>query len=246
MLVKKKSEAGRWIKIVFLTVVPLVILGGAVYAVFYSGFFRVRSIEVKGADISVSDILAGRQLTNILFPFPSIDFSKFPEVLGFTVNKDYWNRKVTIEAKERERSIIWCLEQSSRCFWADTDGFIFSDAPEPSGSGAVRIVEDASGRDIGISDHALPEGEFANLLSGLNVLDGLRVPVSSVRIDNIKFEEFTAITTSGPRMYFSLLFDPQEDYDAVKSLAQSDGWKKLCYVDLRTELRVYTSKVCSN
>lgn len=243
-MVKRKSGVGRWVKVVLAVALPLALFSGAIYAAFYSGFFRVRDIEVRGADISAADILAGREFANILLPFPAIDVAEFPEILSFTVNKDYWNRKVVIEVKGREPTMIWCLEQSNRCFWTDPEGFIFSDAPQPSGSGVVRTVEDISGRDLGVGNYALSQDEFTNLLSGLNVLDGLRVPVSGVRIDNVRFEEFTVVTADGPKIYFSLLFNPEEDYDALKSLVQSDGWKGLCYVDLRTELRVYTSKVC--
>jgi hypothetical protein len=215
---------------------------------------------VQGAPITPEQILAGRSYPNILFAFPTIDASKFPEIASFTVNKDYWKRKVVIEVKERERVIIWCLKQTSlpgtaqstenqfasRCFWVDNTGLIFSDAPEPSGGGAVNIVHDATGRDLGINDYVLPPAEFVNLFSALNLLSKLQVRVLDVRIDNIKFRELTVVTGDGPKIYFSLLFDPDGDYDALKQIIRSADWKKFCYVDLRTQLRIYTSKSCLN
>jgi len=245
MLVRKKLEARKRFKAAFVILLFVLAAGGVVYGIFYSPLFRVKSIEVKGAQITYDQIMKGKY-ANMLFALPKIDISGIPELSGFKVNKDYWNHKVTIEVKERDRAMIWCLEQSGQCFWIDHNGFIFSSAPEPSGGEVIKVVQDSSGRDLKVGDYVLRSDEFVNLYSGLNTIDALNLSISKVSMENIKFEEFTVFITDGPKLYLSLLFDPSEDSDAIKTLSQSKDWNKFCYVDLRTELRIYTSKTCSN
>lgn len=246
MLVKKRSKARRRFKVALLVILPLLVLCGGIYAVFYYPLFAVRAIEVRGADIKADDILAGRRFTNILFAFPTIDPARFPEIADFTVSKDYLARKVIVEATLRERTLIWCLAPAGGCFWIDPSGFIFEDALEPSG-GNIKVVHDSTGRGLGVGSYALPPDLFKNLLSALDLIERLKIRVAEVNVSNIGYKEFTMTVIGGPKLYFSLLFDPVSSGDEgiIKSLAASPEWGKLCYVDFRTASRVYKNRTCA-
>jgi len=246
MLVKKRSGAWYRFKVALLVILPLLVLCGGIYAVFYSSLFSVRAIEVRGADIKADDILAGRRFTNILFTFPAIDPARFPEIADFTVSKNYLARKVIVEATPRERTLIWCLAPAGGCFWIDPSGFIFEDALEPSG-GNIKAVHDSTGRGLGVGGYALPADMFTNLTSALNLLKESGVTISEVRIDNLNFQEFTVTTTGGAKLRFSLRYDPasQGGNVALKSEADAIGRGNVC-VDMRILPRVYTSKICSD
>ncbi len=250
MLVKKKSGAKGWFKIALLATLPLLLVAGVVYAVFYSPLLRVRGIFIvfspeggNNPKITAEDILGGRKFNNILGSFPEINSSAFPEISGFTVGKNYLARTVTIEAHKRDQTMIWCLEPSGSCFWTDPDGFIFTTAPEPSGG---MFIRDGSGRDIKIGDNALPPDMFANLTSALNLLKEYRVTVSEARIDNLNFQEFIVTAVGGAKFRFSLRYDPASQGGGIALKSEAGAIELGKCIDMRILPRVYTSRACSN
>ncbi len=253
MLVKKRSEVRRKrIRLIVLISLLVLLIGGSVYVFEYSSLFKVRGIEVSvtggtsGTALTAADILNGRQYTNMLAPFPSIDAANFPYISNFTVTKNYLKRTVYIKAVARQRDFIWCMTSTGNCYWTDDSGFVFDTAPQTVG-GDLMVVEDSSNRDINIGDYALSADSFKNFVADINVLSQLNIPISSIRISNIDYQEMTVVTGGGPEIYFGFTFDPVASGDdtVIKTLAGSPDWSKYCYVDLRTMYKAYTSKSCS-
>jgi len=251
-LVKKKSGAKRWLKLILAIVLLLFVVGGAVYVFNYSGLFRVKNINVtvtngiNGLTLSASDVFGGQPYTNILAPLPSIDMSKFPYISSFTITKNYFERTVYVQAVARQHEFIWCMTATSDCYWVDGTGLMFENAPQVSG-GNLNVISDSSGRDIGMGDYALPSDLFANFAADINLLNGLEVPISSIQISDINHEEMVVVTDSGPEIYFGFTFDPVASGDeaVIRQAMQSSDWSKYCYIDLRTMYKAYTSFSCA-
>jgi hypothetical protein len=216
-------------------------MGGAVYLIWFSPLFKIQSLEVKGATAEEEALLRQTTVDNILFWRSPLAPSKFPEIAKLNIKKDFIHHKITLEVIRREKAIIWCLEKSNQCFWADNSGFIFSAAPTPTGSLLVRVIKDGSDRDLKIGDEVLPASWFVNLQSIFALLDELNLSIDEIRLENLNYRELKVKTVNGPDLYFSLLFDPHSAKEAIRSLAASNQWSSLRYLDLRVENKLYYS-----
>lgn len=229
----------------------LLVAGGGVYVFKYSNLFRVRNIDVavvngtNGLALSAADIFGGQQYTNILAPLPSIDMADFPYISSFTITKNYFERTIYIKAVARQQEFIWCMTGVGDCYWVDDTGFVFSNAPQVSG-GDLAVIDDSSGRDIGIGDYVLPSDLFTYFAEDMKVLSKLKVPISSIRISDINHEEMVVVTSGGPEIYLGFNFDPVASGDdvVIEQAMRSAYWSKYCYIDLRTIYKAYTSYTC--
>lgn len=241
MLARRRSRSRGRVKRIAIAIGILALLGGGVYLVFFSPYFQIEAIEVEGARLVDAEIIAGPSDGNILFWKPPVGPDDFPQLATLTFEKDFVNRKIMILVEEREKAIIWCLEASEECYWADANGFIFTAAPSPEGTFVVSVVRDYTQRDIDIGSNVLPDDLFVNLDSIIKLLKDVDIPVDELRIDDLKFKEATAIIANGPEIYFSLLFDPRFGEGVISSLKTSPEWRTIRYVDLRVENRAYYS-----
>jgi len=219
----------------------LLFLGGAVYLIWFSPVFRIQAVEVKGAILTPEESFKNTSSQNILFWRPPA-LNELPQVVRLEVKKDFFRRKITVELKEREKIIIWCLEQKSECFWADENGLIFAHSPYPVGSlTLVKVVRDYSDRELEVGDPVLAESLFKNLDLTFDLLAGLNLPITEVRLDDLKYKEVTVLVDSGPKIYFNLMLDPGFGKSPIESLKNSADWPRIRYIDLRVENRAYYS-----
>ena len=241
MPVRRRSKSRYWVKRVVIALGVTAMLGGLAYLIFFSSYVQIEAIEVEGARLVDANTISGPSEGNILFWKPPIEPSDFPQLATLTFEKDFVNRKIIIFVEEREKALIWCLQATEECYWADEGGFIFSAAPNPEGTFVVSVVRDYTERDLGVGKNVLPDDLFTNLDSIIKLLKDVNVPVDELRIDDLKFKEATAVVANGPEIYFSLLFDPRFGEGVISSLKTSPEWGTIRYVDLRVENRAYYS-----
>ena len=106
----------------------------------------------------------------------------------------------------------------------------------------VKVVRDYSDREVKVGENVLPPKHFQNLKSTLDLLVELNLPVNELKIENIDYREAIADLSSGPNIYFSLLFNPGFARNVVEKLKASGEWNNLRYVDFRVENRAYYSQ----
>ena len=161
------------------------------------------------------------------------EFPKNPEIAEITIEKDYFERQIRINIKERERFGVWC--ETGNCFWFDENGVIFSEAPQAEGN-LINKVDDFSGRSLKIGESVLAEKFFSNLIKIFEVLEKTGLGIKSLKLEKLEFQEI--ITKSSPKIYFSLRVDPGFTLTAIESM-KNLGLEKIEYIDLRVENRVY-------
>jgi len=241
MLARRRSNRRNKIKIILFIFLGLIVVGGVVYIVFFSQVFRIKDIRVDGAVFTDTSKITDDGTWNILFWKPPVDIGSLEYVADFTIEKNYIDRTLLVTLDERERKVVWCLEKSGNCFWIDDEGYVFSPAPYPSGALVIKTVRDHTERDIGLGDFVLPKNLHLNLKRIFNLIDEMSLPVTEVRIDDLKYEEMTVSVSGGPDIYFSLSINPDFGRSVIESLKASDEWGKALYIDLRVENRAYYS-----
>lgn len=235
--------------------------GGGAWLLLRSDFFRIASIEISGnRRVQKEEILALVQASiessgwrrflgsgNILaWPREVHDANLTLPLLGsVSIEKAYDERKVRLSVKEREPVGIWCLTESQddaeqnaelRCFWFDDQGVLFEPAPRAEGS-LIKVVQDYSGRGLGVGSRVLPEWFIGNFFSLLQVLQEAGMAIEEVRLDDLGLQEIKVSTYGGPALYFSLRFPATAALAVLRSLAAQAP--KLEYIDFRVENRAY-------
>ena len=241
MLVKKKSRRLRkFFSALFFTL----LVGGAIYAVWYSPVFVIQEVSLRGADFSreeLNDMLGGDPTgQNILFWRMGEGRTLDPRFAQLEVTRNYLKRSITIEVVERTKSIVWCFEIDNSCYWVDPSGFIFS--PAPSARGAVlTVVTDSREFPPGIGEYVLTSAMNEVLYKILGVIERTGINVVEIRLKNIKLRELLVTVSGGPQIIFSLSEDPAFTETAIKSLIDSGDWGKIKSLNLTVPGRAYPS-----
>lgn len=262
---RQRKKRRRFLKIKIFGGLALffVLIIGAAYLVVYSPLLHIKNIsiqylEVQPPDINRQSLEVEPLLINELKDFFAsqskitsflgaeniliwdnrklAEFPKNLEIADLTIEKDYFERQVKINIKERKRFGIWC--EINNCFWFDKNGVIFSEAPMVEGN-LIYKISDFSGRSLKFGDLALEEKLLANLIKIFDVLEKSDLKIKSLKLENLQLQEvITESTNSLPKIYFSLRIDPSFTLAAIDSMKKI-GLEKIEYVDLRVENRAY-------
>lgn len=241
MSAKRNLKLLSWLK--FLGV-ALPAAAGIVYLVWFSPVFVIQKIIVKGVELRDEEVdnLLGKGVvgSNMLFWRPDPARPALPRFSTIDIRKNYFSRAIEIDAKERNKSLIWCFEIDESCYWVDETGYIFSPAPLSSG-GLITAVFDRRAPALEIGTHVLSDEMYSTMRGILAILDRTNLPVDSIRIENIKLREVVVRVSGGPRIVFSLAIDPDFTEAAINSLLKSGSWKNIKNLNLTVYGRAYPS-----
>lgn len=174
------------------------------------------------------------------------------------VYKDWLTRSITIAVQERERFGIWCVNpslledrpsskprasQSSKseggeiCYWIDEEGVMFEEAPLTEGT-LILKVRDIKNPRLAIGFQVLEDRFINNLIAILKNLKDFNFAVENLILDR-ELQELKVETYDGLLVLFSIRFDPQLNINSFKELQGILDFKKIKYIDLRVENRIY-------
>jgi len=239
----------------FIAVLAIFILLaiGIVYFVFRSSFFQITSFEVMGSQkteeikselISIfsktSKIQSWLGPENLFFWSPKA-IQKIPQSLfwlsDLTLKRDWFSRKISIEVKERQPWLIWCLD-NIQCHWLDDSGVAFARAPQAEGFIIPKVLEE-NGQPLIFGQPFFNNSDLVkNTLEIIKQLQNSSLAVSRFLIKDVNLQEMTA-ETNGPKLYFSLRYLPQNFSQILASLNERIDFQKLEYIDFRVENRIY-------
>ncbi len=252
-----------------LTIFFLLIIG-ACYLVIYSPIFQIKNIEIVGSYnfdeknklvqelklffINQSNFFLVLGPNNILIWKEDVDqFKKNnPQVAELVISKNYLNRKIKIEIKEREKYGVWCIARNNIekslyepalsqyepiCRWFDRSGILFADAPFVEGA-LINKVSDFTGRNLIIGDKILEQRFLFNLLKIFEILEKMNLGTGFLKLENLRFQEIIFNHPVGFRIYFSLRIDPIFTLAVIQHLREI-GLEEINYIDFRTKNRAY-------
>ncbi|MFA4827499.1 MAG: hypothetical protein WC596_04625 [Candidatus Shapirobacteria bacterium] len=270
----QKTSKSKIKLIVFLLVFAfLALVFGGGYLVYASDFFKIKNIEVAGVkDFSQEDLVASlkdffknqSKISSFLGPDnilvwraeASPFLAKNPQLKNLNIEKDIFNRSVKINAQEREKFGIWCLEINSisdqettsstldngfkeeNCYWFDKEGVVFVEAPVIEGELFNKVI-DSTGRNLKSGDKVLDDRLLENFVKVFEVFDAVNLKSKTIFINDLKTEEIAVMPAGFPKTLFSLRFDPRFSIVAIDILKKSGRWQKVEYADFRVENKVY-------
>ena len=179
-----------------------------------------------------------------------------PGLSGLEIERNFFSRRVVVKVSERPKTLLWCFTASGSCYWTDQSGRAFSRAVSTSSNASAATsstsfsltsiasstspeVLDSSRPNIPLLSTTLPAAQYKNLLAVAAFLEKLGFSRPVLYLDNLSYEEVYFKTPDNKKIYFSLLFDPSDDFGAVQSLLKDPAWKNVQYVDLRIQGRIY-------
>lgn len=135
----------------------------------------------------------------------------------------------------KEKKIIWCANE---CFWLDDEGRAFESALRTEG-GLVPLVIESSNRALKLKSEVIDKKQIGYLLEIVDFLKMAGINFDHIEVGDLSGEDAWVDVEEGPTIYFSLRFSPMFGLGVVKSLKASEEWKKIEYIDLRAENRVF-------
>ncbi len=252
---RRYQEEKRFRRIKFYLILGLLALLclGVFYLVAYTELFRITSITFAGENqinktrlvSSLKSQMAGGFWGGLLGPenYFSWNSDLAYSDLQFSVvkiKKDLASRSIEITAQKRESYLAWCsLAEAKQCYWVDSDGFVFSGAPELSGQLILAVSETPADSEtpIIIGSSVLPALEFSYLKSAINFFKQEEIKTADITIQR-PLSEILASTSAGTEIRLSLRFDPNKSaLPALKKLIADNGLNKFVYIDLTAENR---------
>jgi hypothetical protein len=190
-------------------------------------------------------------------------YLKNPLFANVKILKDFIKREIKINIEEKNHYGVWCQQNADQrrqndlysatssqyesalppsfakgsCWWFDDEGTIFEAAPYLEGSLIFKIL-DRSETPLVLGGKIIEERYYKNFKIILNSFSDLDLAAESF-VFNRNLEEFTIALINGPKILFSLRFDPQPNIAALKLLKDKEGLDNLEYLDLRVENRLY-------
>lgn len=259
---KKRKKKGRKIFLWFFLLT--ISIAGIVYGLFFSPYFTIDKITVEGTDIiSSQDVkqivetvltekVWGVFATHNVFFFPvtetqDVIVKTFPPIkeIGIAtklhpIRIGSWNQKseIVVRIIERPQTALTC--DTSRCFFTDDNGVLFSPTASSSDMTLLHISESS------IPEKALPyvlySSDFISFIKNIKVAgsdEGIAFNSFS-RVND--FGDIQAYAADGYSVFFTMSQDAKKQVHILKEILskmiQGDS-AKLDYVNLRVENRAY-------
>ena len=259
---REKEVFLKRVKIYGIVGSVLLLVIGFFSFLFHFPLFSVEKILVSGnSSVSSAAIIAAVDsqiiekssfnhwlgLTNILSwggsPRATAAALKYlPSVAGLKIERDIFSRQVIIKVNERPKTLLWCVTASGSCYWVDQNGtaFLRSNLTTTStASSTTPLVVDSSRPNIILLGRVLDSSRYGNLLQIVAFLNNLGFKNPEIYLENLNYDEVRFKTPDGKEIYFSLLFNPADDFGAVKSIFQDPALKSNQYKDLIVQGRIY-------
>ncbi|MFH0852473.1 MAG: hypothetical protein V1845_02640 [bacterium] len=202
----------------------------------------------------------------ILFPQKKIIgaiIRAFPEIKSVVLTEKPFEHSAIIKIEERQASAIWCrvpapeneeistssvtqavqasLPSAESCFFVDSEGFIFKNAPILSG-GAVPTVYDKTSQDLDLRRTVANPERLKFILAVKKELAGVNMILTDFIIASQTLGDLEILTPEGWRILLDTTKSPSSQINALKRVLEEKIKEKralLEYVDLRVEDRVY-------
>lgn len=220
----------------------------------------VKNIVVSGnAAVSADDVLAiankdmqGRywylfaRNNSLIFPRVQIKkdlLDKIKTIRDLDISWDNW-QQISVNIIERKPHSVWC-NANQNCYFADKDGYIYSQAPLFSGTMFIKDYGNIATSTDPIGQSFLPKEVYKQVFDLIDLLLVKNIKVISITFDGV---DYRFALEKGPEIIFNAkngfdkCFDNLFSAIETKNLDLEKDWLAIKYVDLRFDNKVVVGK----
>jgi len=235
------------------------VVGLFIYLLFFAGLFEVNNISVDGNEtVATDDILAlvqNRMNDRVLFVPQHFNIflvktdaikkeiiEKYPSFKSVNIKKKF-PHDLKISVSERNIVGVWCIKNTSECFYFGKAGVAFEKASDSSGPILIHI-DDYRDKDIKLGEIVEDRPYLDKIIQARDELNNqLKEKTMRIVIPKDRFNEFEIITNNGWKLIFSFDLDIPFQIESLgiffnQSLSSSDR-ENLEYIDARIENKFY-------
>jgi len=212
----------------------LVVIIFVFYVVFFSSYFKIKSIEIDGVkSVEISDYLhrtlVGKNI--VLFQTGSYlrDLVKeFPVLAEANIVRGLPNT-IKVNVSERDQVLIWC--NAAGCFNIDTYGYAYEKVEKPTDK--VVLIDDGN---VEVKDGArVTTPQFiAFFLDAIKQLDASGIKVKEARISETTFK-VAFVTQDGWQAIFDSSSSLVNQVSSVVQVVKDNRADLKEYVDVRVQ-----------
>ena len=202
-LAKKREKA--LIRRLLISFVLVICIFGSIIFVFHIERFRIQSISITGStSLSEAEVKSAVERTlagsygyviprnnTLFYPKQKILLTlpeTFLKIIYVEVKRDGL-RGITVSIQERNPYALWCgatvvvlSTDNSKCYFMDSEGLIFAEAPTFSDNVYMQYYGGAVGNGVVLGAHYLPTTDFRNLDQFVRTLVSVGVESKQVRV----------------------------------------------------------------
>ncbi|MEX1063774.1 MAG: hypothetical protein WD898_01055 [Candidatus Paceibacterota bacterium] len=251
---KSKKRKKIFGKVMLGVIIILAIVGGIIYALFFTSWFDVRNVSITGpedslrSDINVvinewldKDFLSISRRSNIfllsLEELSAIMLSRFPKLDSVDISRK-GQHDIEISASQRKPIGVWCT--STSCAYFDQKGIAYAETGQSAGFLILNVVDKRDNK-IMLGSSIILDDWLQKIILAKELLLKPDINVSRFEIPENTFDEFHAVTPVGWKIYFSVSTDISKQVSALASLLRERlSLAEITeYVDLRIQDRIY-------
>lgn len=239
---KEKEPSFRFNRRIFYLVLIIVIIMFLIYGLFFSSFFRVKNIDLKGANLVDGDQLkkvityALNEEDNI-FLYKSADISakikdNFPLVFEVNIQKGLPDT-IRVIIIERQPVIVW--QTADKKYLVDKEGCGYLEA-DANNAKNLPIVIDSANLPVVLSEKIVSK----NFIDFVKEIIEKFTPRSNLKIKELRIRDTTfdleVLAADGFTVYFDTTRSAETELDDLRRvMAHLNGAKPKEYIDLRVE-----------
>ncbi len=243
----KKITKRFFLKYKYFIILILLLTSSLFYILFFSNIFKIKNIEIDENILnSNAEEYIKKNIQGNIFLFSVKNFKnsfqfRFPEFSKIEIKKRYFDGTILLQLIKEKEIGIWC-EKDIRCFYFNSEGYIFKEAPKNVSGSALIIIRDYPSKVV--ETLVLPYKVLdKKLLDFISIIFGILKEFNMIAVFSINRDNFEIIaeTKNYPKIIFNLIKISEYEKNTIRKILQSlrDKFPELEYIDLRILDRVY-------
>jgi len=222
-----------WPKFIKLSIICFILVGGLIYFVGFSSFFKINAVEIKGTSSDeIKQITESYKTKNIFFtdfkPLEKDLILAKPEFFSVRVYRGIPNI-LRVEFAERKPKLIWSTQ--NRQYLVDENSILFK---ESTSEGNLPLVKDLKNLPVTIPSQIASASFVTFLKSTQSELNNRKFEFDYFEVNETTFQ-VSAVLKNGIRIMFDTTRSLSYQLEALEKVYSDNKDKIKQYIDVRVD-----------
>jgi cell division septal protein FtsQ len=249
---KRRKSSGLFSKFYFPIIGGFLFTGVAIFGLFYASFqLNITDVKVGGMGnipedallkaiknkLTLSYSLFGKEITIDNFFLPqskkmSSMLDDFPQIESIGIKRDYKDKSISFEIKEKKPTVAWKEAFSGDCFLADNNGTYIKDCGSEDISGLVEINEETD-----VCKNNTDARKNVILGAEKIIKQTAKLGILTVKFSLTENDKLSLDLDSGCKIFFNVNDDLDWELKKLEAVLKQDRYSgilaKFEYIDVR-------------